>query len=166
MSTRLENDEAAITLALKEKSLDEIDDIIEHVINFKEKLLKQGLEEEALEKMLRHSNTKDVRVAIKRTKFHREPKYQFEDKDGNYSTWAGVGKMPLALKEQITIDGEVRKELLINYLIREQGKVVKYQFTDTDGMVRTWDGKGKVPLGLQILQLKGFKLENFEVKEH
>lgn len=168
MSIRLENDEAKVTMALKNKTLQEIDEIIEIVTNFKNQLMEQELKADELETLINQKamNSGNVRVAFKRTKFHREPKYQFTDNDGNPQTWAGVGKMPLALKEKITVNGKVDKSLLADYLIRTKDSNVKYQYVNGKGFVETWDGKGTMPVNLRMLTLQGHSLKKFEVKEH
>ena len=63
------------------------------------------------------------------------------------------------------MDGVEDRTLLEKYLI-DKGDTAVYQFRDETGQVKTWSGKGKTPKALQHHIDKGYKLEQFKVKEH
>lgn len=170
MSTiKLADDSRQIELAIRSTNtpdaVQEIDSIIERLIQQKERLLENDQKEQGFRESIReiedHTN---VRIAIKRTSYNRPPKYQYKEQN-EWKTWAGVGKMPLGLKQLITVDGVMDKSLLEKFLIIKDDNA-EYQFRDRTGMIRTWSGKGKKPIDLQLLLDKGYKLEQFATKSH
>lgn len=166
MPTKLENNDHSITVALNKMSLDEMEQIRDRMTKVIDDAKESDKNEaDVLEAVKRLEETTNMRVAIKRTAYNRPPKYQYKDADGEWQTWAGVGKTPKALKDKITVNGVEDRTLLEKYLI-DKGDNAVYQFRDETGQVKTWSGKGKTPKALQHHIDKGYKLDQFKVKEH
>ncbi|WP_339389042.1 H-NS family nucleoid-associated regulatory protein [Vibrio caribbeanicus] len=165
MSIKLENNARSIHLSLEKLSVEEMEEINERVSDFIKKC-REAKENEAciIEMTKKLEGALNVRITLKRTSYNRPPKYQYKDKEGNWQTWAGVGKTPKGLKEQITVNGKEDRALLEKFLIDKKDNVM-YRFKDQAGEMRTWSGKGRMPRALQLYIDRGYKLDNFIVKK-
>lgn len=132
MSLRALKNSRNLLAALREASLDDIDYIIQRLLEIKEKLQKDRLEDEmrkakrqeALTKAMNFLNennisiddlirTKDV-TKHKRAKF--KIRYKYTDIDGVQRTWTGQGKTPTPLRLLMERDGTTKE----NYKIDEE----------------------------------------------
>lgn len=132
MSLRALKNSRNLLAALREASLDDIDYIIQRLLEIKEKLKKDRLEDEmrkakrqeALNKAMTFLNennisiddllrTKDV-TKHKRAKF--KIRYKYTDIDGVQRTWTGQGKTPTPLRLLMERDGTTKE----NYKIDEE----------------------------------------------
>lgn len=166
---RLENDLSKMTLALKDATPTEIDEIIEKLLSIKQEMETLDTQHTTVskkKKAIRELGKDNLTITFKdkpHQKFQRTPKYQYTDTDGTLKTWWGGGKTPKVIKDAITLeDGSEDKTLLDQFLIP---KTSQYKFKDQDGNVCLWDGNGETPKDLQTLLNNNFKLEDFEIKK-
>lgn len=91
---------------VEEKFLEATTDVYEEIVA-KEEAEKARLEKiEALKEEMKRAGITAMDIlgnpsAMKSKGIKREPKYQFEDQDGNLKKWAGVGRMPRVLADAL-----------------------------------------------------------------
>lgn len=170
MGIKLDSEKKQIDLAVRNGNLNdmlgEIDDVISRLETYRNEIIASSEAEESFRAATKRLEaTTNVKISLKRTSYKRPPKYQYKD-SGEWKTWAGVGKMPAAIRKKVEVDGVIDEALLEKYLIVKDEKAV-YQFKDEEGMIRTWSGKGATPKALQLLiDRNGHKLEDFKIITH